>query len=227
MEPVCHRCGGAVQELSPFCPHCGAPQLRYEAPEEAAPAPAAPQRSARGPDSIHWRDAIRSAAIIAVPVGLLSSRLGLQGIWAVWLIAGGFMVISIYRRRTMTLPTGRMGWRIGLVLGLFTAVIANVVDGVSLVVQRFALHQGAVLDKTYQQAVEMTNKMYAQMFPNPSPEVVAGIARWQHFMSTPEAAAAMILVNAAGMAIFMLIFGAAGGALGARLSAKSAHVTTR
>jgi len=229
MEPVCHRCGGPVQESSPFCAHCGAPQLRYEAPDEPAPAPTAPQRftTARGPDSVHWRDAIRAAAIIAVPAGLLSSRLGLQGIWAVWLIAGGFMVISIYRGRTMTLPTGRMGWRIGLVLGLFTAVIANVVDGVSLVVQRFALHQGATLDQTYQQAIELSNKMYAQMFPNPSPEVVAGIARWQHFMSTPEAAATMILINAAGMAFFMLIFGAAGGALGARFSAKSAQTTTR
>jgi hypothetical protein len=57
--------------------------------------------------------------------------------------------------------------------------------------------------------------------------VVAGIARWQHFMSTPEAAATMILINAAGMAFFMLIFGAAGGALGARFSAKPAQTTTR
>lgn len=229
MEPVCHRCGGPVQESVPFCPHCGAPQLRYEAPEEPVPAPAssAQRFTARGPDAIHWRDAIRAAAIIAVPAGLLSSRLGLQAIWAVWLIIGGILVISIYRRRTATLPTGRMGWRIGVVLGLFTAVIANVVDGVSLVVQRFALHQGAALDKTYQQAVQLSSKMYLDMFASSNPDMAAAITKAQHFWFTPAGAAAMMLINAAGMAFFMLIFAAAGGALGARLTAKSAQTTTR
>ncbi len=226
MEPICHRCGGTVQESGPFCPHCGAPQLRYEAPDEPASAPAAPQRfAARSPDSVHWRDAIRAAAIIAVPAGLLSSRLGLQAIWAVWLIVGGILVISIYRRRTATLPTGRIGWRIGVMLGLFTAVIANVVDGVSLVVQRFALHQGAALDKAYHQTIQLNSKMYLDMFASSNPDVAAAITRAQHFWFTPAGAAAMMLSNAAGMVFFMLIFAAAGGALGARLSAKSAQTT--
>lgn len=228
MEPVCHRCGGPVQESVPFCPHCGAPQLRYEAPEEAASAASPPPHfTLRSPDSIHWRDAIRATAIIAVPAGLLSSRLGLQAIWAVWLIVGGIMAISIYRRRTSTLPTGRMGWRIGVVLGLFTAVIANIIDGVSLVVQRFVLHQGAALDKSYQQAVQLSSKMYLDMFASSNPDMAAAITKAQHFWFTPAGAAAMMLINAAGMAIFMLIFAAAGGALGARLSAKSAQTTTR
>lgn len=228
MEPVCHRCGGPVQESNPFCPHCGAPQLRYEVSEEPAfPTAPAQQFTMRNPDSIHWRDAIRSAAIIAIPVGLLSSRLGLQAIWAVWLIVGGMMVISIYRRRTATLPTGRMGWRIGVVLGLFTAVIANVVDGASLVIQRFGLHQGAALDQRYHQAVQLSSKMYADLFATSNPDMASAIATAQHFWFTPAGAAAMMLINAAGMAFFMLIFAAAGGALGARLNAKSAQTTTR
>jgi hypothetical protein len=229
MEPVCHRCGGTVQESGAFCPHCGAPQLRYEAPEETAPASAAPAQrfTVHSPDSVHWRAAIRAAAIIAVPAGLLSSRLGLQAIWAVWLIVGGITVISLYRRSTTTLPTGRMGWRIGVVLGLFTAVIANVVDGVSLVVQRFALHQGAALDQTYHQAVQLSSKMYLDLFASSNPEMAAAIAKAQQFWFTPSGAAAMILINAAGMAFFMLIFAAAGGALGARLTARSAQTTTR
>lgn len=229
MELVCHRCGGAVQESEPFCPHCGAPQLRYEAPEGPAHAPvASAQRfNVRSPDSVHWRDAIRAAAIISVPAGLLSSRLGLQAIWAVWLILGGMTVISIYRRRTGTMPTGRMGWRIGVVLGLFTAVISNVVDGVSLMVQRFAFHQGAVLDQSYHQAVQLSSKMYLDLFASSNPEMATAIAKAQHFWFTPAGAAAMMLINAAGMAFFMLIFAAAGGALGARLTAKSAQTTTR
>jgi hypothetical protein len=229
MELVCHRCGEAVQEAAPFCPQCGAPQLRYEAPDEPAPAatPVAQHFSGRSPDSVHWRAAIRAAAIIAVPAGLLSSRLGIQAIWAVWLIVGGMTVLSIYRRRTATLPTRRMGWRIGVVLGLFTAVVANAVDGISLVVQRFALHQGATLDQSYHQAVELSSKMYLDLFASSNPEMAAAITRAQHFWFTPSGAAAMILINAAGMAFFMLIFAAAGGALGARLGAKSAQTITR
>lgn len=230
MEQVCHRCGATVRESDPFCPHCGAPQLRYEAPEEPAPAPSnisARHFTVRSPDAIRWRDAIRSAALIAIPAGLLSSRLGLAGIWAIWLIAGGMVVASMYRKRTGMLLTGRMGWRIGALLGLFSAVIASAADGISLVVQRFALHQGAALDQTYQQAVEMSNKLYAQMFASSNPETAAIIAKWQHFWFTPSGAAAMVLINTAGLTFFMLIFAGAGGALGARLTAKSAQASTR
>ena len=37
MEQSCHRCGAALNGSDPFCAHCGAPQLRYEALEESAP----------------------------------------------------------------------------------------------------------------------------------------------------------------------------------------------
>src|SRR6185437_10802658 len=164
MELTCHRCGATVHEGDPFCPQCAAPQLRYEASDEVAPAPNAAlsqHLNPRSPGAIHWQNAIRAAAIIAVPAGLLSSRLGLQGIWAIWLIGGGMVVASMYRRRTGTLLTGRMGWRIGVLLGLFTAAIAAAMDGISLVVQRYALHQGSIIDQHYRDAIQLSSKMYA------------------------------------------------------------------
>lgn len=229
MEQVCHRCGVTVHESDPFCPHCGAPQLRYEAPEEPTSSSAsAPARhfATRGPEAIRWRDAIRAAALIALPTGLLSSRLGLAGIWAVWLVAGGVVVISIYRKRTGTLLTGRMGWRIGALLGLFTAVIASATDGISLVVQRFALHQGAALDQRYRDAMQLMTRMYGDMFANSSPDVVAAINKMQHFYLTPAGAATVALSGAAEATFFMLIFAGVGGALGARLTARSAQTST-
>jgi hypothetical protein len=230
MEQVCHHCDASVHDADPFCPHCGAPQLRYEAPDEGAPSPTnVPTRrtTMRSPDAIHWRDAVRSAALIAIPTGLLSSRLGLEGIWAVWLIAGGIAVISMYRRRSGTLPTGRMGWRIGALLGLFSAVVATAADGISLVVQRFALHQGGILDQRYRDAVQLSTKMYVDLFASSNPDMASAITRAEHFWYTPAGPAAMVLVNAAGLAIFMLIFAAAGGALGARLTSKSAQSNAR
>lgn len=227
MEQACHRCGATVHESDPFCPQCGAPQLRYEAPEEPTPT-SAPARhmAARSPDAIRWRDAIRVAALIAVPTGLLSSRLGIEGVWVVWIIAGGMLVASMYHKRTGLFLTRRMGWRIGALLGLFTAVIATATDGISLVIQRFVLHQGPMLDQRYRDAMQLMTKMYGDLFTNSSPDVVATITRLEHFYLTPAGAATVALSGAAEAAFFMLLFAGVGGAIGARLSARSAQTST-
>lgn len=230
MEQVCHRCGATVHASDPFCPQCGAPQLRYEAPEEPASAPVnEPARhfTTRSPEAIRWRDAIRTAALIAIPSGLLSSRLGIEGIWVIWILAGGMAVASMYRKHIGAPLTGRMGWRIGALLGLFSAVIAAAADGVSLVIQRFALHQGAALDQRYRDAMQLMTKMYGDLFANSNPDVIAAIKRLDYFYLTPAGKATVALSGAAEAAFFMLIFAGVGGALGARLSAKSAQTSTR
>lgn len=228
MEQACHRCGGTVHEPESFCPHCGAPQLRYEAPEEsAAQANTAPAQrmGVRGDfTSVRWREAIRAAAILSVPAGLLSSLLGLE---ALWVIAGGIGVISLYRRRTGILPSSGLGWRIGALLGLFAGIVAAATDGIASIVQRYVFHQGALLDKHYRDAIQLSSKMYGDMFATSNPAVATAIAKTQHFWLTPDGAAAMALANAALLVASMLIFAAAGGALGARLSARAAESSTR
>jgi hypothetical protein len=223
MEQVCHRCGTALNELDPFCPHCGAPQLRYEASEEptqsASTAPT--QRlTARGLNAVSWRDAILAAALIALPAGLLSSLLGLE---ALWVIAGGAAAISLYRRRTRTFPTSRMGWRIGGLLGLFTAAVAAAIDGITLLVQRYALHQGSSLDQRYH---DLGRQLTDQLVRS-NPDAASVLPGFLHFWLTPDGAAAMVLLNAAGLAVSTLLFAAAGGALGARLIPKTAQTSAR
>jgi hypothetical protein len=223
MEQACHRCGTTLNESDPFCPRCGAPQLRYEAGEEGIPSSnAAPaQRFAmRNPHAVAWRDAILAAALIAFPAGLLSSLLGLE---ALWVIAGGMVTISLYRRRTATLPTSRLGWRIGAVLGLFAAVVAAAINGISLLLQRYAFHQGATLDRHFH---DLGQQITDQLVRS-NPDAASVIPGFIHFWLTPDGAAAMVLINSAGMTIAMLLFAAAGGALGARLTHKSAQPSAR
>ncbi|MGB0123023.1 MAG: zinc ribbon domain-containing protein [Silvibacterium sp.] len=221
MEQVCHRCGATLNDSDPFCPHCGAPQLRYEAPDEPAPSNIPlPQRTARNPNVVDWRDAILAAFLIALPAGLLSSLLGLE---ALWVIAGGIATISLYRRRTGTLPSSSMGWRIGTLLGLFSAVVAAAVDGITLLVQRFALHQGSVLDHRYHDL----GQQLTDQLTRSNPDAAAVLPAFLHFWLTPDGAAAMVLINAAGLAISMLLFAAAGGALGARLNVRFAQPSAR
>jgi hypothetical protein len=227
MEQVCHRCGTALNQSDPFCPHCGAPQLRYEAPEEpisSLSAPPAQRLATRNPNVVSWKDAILAAALLAVPAGILSSLLGLE---ALWVIAGGIGVISFYRRRTGTFPSGRMGWRIGMLFGLFAAVIAVAVNGLSLLVQRYPLHQGAMIDQRTHDLIEMNMKMYANLFASSNPDMTAAVAATQRFWLSPDGAAALVLSNAVGLAITMLLFAAAGGALGARLTSKAPQHSAR
>ena len=221
MEQVCHRCGATLNDSDPFCPQCGAPQLRYEAPDEPAPSSIPlPQRTARNPNVVDWRDAILAALLMALPAGLLSSLLGLE---ALWVIAGGIATISLYRRRTGTLPSSSMGWRIGTLLGLFAAIVAAIVDGVTLLVQRFALHQGSVLDHRYHDL----GQQLTDQLTRSNPDAAAALPGFLHFWLTPDGAAAMVLINAAGLALTMLLFAAAGGALGARLNVRFAQPSER
>jgi hypothetical protein len=223
MEQVCHRCGGASNSDDTFCPHCGAPQLHYEALEEPAPYPnASPAQhlAARNPNAIHWREAVLVAALVAVPAGVLSALLGLEALWG---IAGGMAIVSLYRRRTGALPTGRMGWRIGALLGLFATVVATLTDGITLLVQRYAMHQGAVLDSRYHDV----GQQLVDQLTRSNPDAAAVLPGFLHFWLTPDGAAAMVLINAAGVAIFMLLFASIGGALGARLTQKTAQPSAR
>jgi hypothetical protein len=223
MEQFCHRCGAALNGSDPFCPHCGAPQLRYEAPDESTPsANTSPTQRLMGRsfNGVSWRDAILAAAIIALPAGLFSSFLGLE---ALWVIAGGMGAVSLYRRRTRTMPTSSMGWRIGGLLGLFAAVVAAIVDGVTLLVQRYLLHQGPILDQRYH---DLGQQLTDQLVRS-NPDAASVLPGFLHFWLTPDGAAAMVLINAAGLTISMLLFAAAGGALGARLTQKATQPSAR
>lgn len=227
MEQVCHRCGGTLNSADPFCPHCGAPQLRYESLEESPPSSnASPSQRlyARNLHAIAWRDAILGAAIIAIPAGMLSSLVGLEALWG---IAGGMTLITLYRRRTGSFPTSKMGWRIGGLLGVFAAFITAALSGLALVVQRYAFHQGAVIDQRLHDAVQMSSEMYTNLFAGSNPDLVAAFAETRHFWLTPDGAATMVLLNTAGVAVFLLLFAAVGGAIGARLSQKTAQSSAR
>jgi len=223
MGQACHRCGAAINESDPFCPHCGAPQLRYEEPEEPVPSANAPptQRlTARNPNAVSWRDAILSAAILSIPAGLLSSLLGFE---ALWVLAGGMVAITLYRRRTGMLPSGKIGWRIGILLGLFATAVATAFEGISLLVKRYIFHQGAALDQRFHDLAQL----YVGQVTRSDPEAASVLPGFIHFWLTPNGTAAMVLINAAGMAISILLFAAAGGALGARFTAKTPQHTAR
>ena len=155
---------------------------------------------------------------------MLSSIVGLEALWG---IVGGMTIISLYRRRTGTFPTSKMGWRIGGLLGVFAATITAILSGLALVLQRYAFHQGSLIDQRLHDAVQMSTELYTNLFAGSNPDMVAAFAETRRFWLTPDGAAAMVLLNTAGVAVFLLLFAAVGGAIGARLSQKTAQSSVR
>jgi hypothetical protein len=209
MDPVCHRCSASLVTSEIFCPHCGAPQLKVE-PSDESEAPHAPSRQrTNGQPVILWQKAIAVAVLIALPVGLLSSLLNFSSLWV---LAGGFVTVALYRRRSASEPDARMGWCIGVIVGILSAFLSTTFDGLTMVVQRYILHNGNTVDqRIHELAQQMTDQLVQQ-----NPQAVAQIPWFIHFWLSPDGAAAIVLMASVTSALSMILFSAAGGALGGR-----------
>ena len=209
---TCHRCSAAVTPGSAFCPECGAPQLRVLPAEDAQGIDlqaTADYGRAQHPQSVRWHSVIPVAAIIALPVGLLCSFLAFSTLWA---MAGAVWTVAIYRRRVPGRLSSGTGSRIGIVLGVFAAVISTATDAASLLVDRYGLHRGAEIDQRLHDAVQAgIDRVLAS-----NPTAAAQLPWFFHFWLSPDGHAAIILMSAVLSAASMLGFSALGGALGAR-----------
>lgn len=223
MDALCHRCGNSLREGESFCPHCGAPQLQVEASEGIPPQQPAVRLNGDA-HSVEWRAAILLALLVAIPVGLLS---GLTHSGSLFPMAGGFAVLWLYRRRGASFTDGRIGWRVGAILGAASAFLASAAWAGQLVVERYLLHQGAGIDQVFrlaaQQEVDYFLKSSAAQGPQP-PEVAHAIQNFAAFLLSPDGYAASQLITATVMSLAMILFAATGGAIAGRLLAVRARV---
>lgn len=212
MESVCHRCNTPLRESDVFCPHCGAPQLMVEAPEAFSQHPAVKVQG--DPHGVQWRQAILSAVLVAIPVGILSA---LAGMSSIFVIAGGFATIALYRRRCAGFTDGRIGWRMGAVLGAASALIASATDGVRMIILRYMLHHGAEIDAQFhtvaQQMADQALKSNADAMQQ-APQLVHA---WANFWLSADGHAAIQLLTAGLVSLGMILFAATGGAIAGRL----------
>lgn len=220
MEVTCNRCHQSVPAESCFCPTCGLPQLVYSTDESAGTVPAERWTDAvRDASAVDWKPALRVALLLAVPAGILScgmSSLGLFGLF--WMAAAAAWAVSLYvrRQRAPWITTGA-GARIGLVTGLLAGWIAFAVTALSLFSKRFAFHQGQEFDDMWG---SMVNQAFAQQSATMSadPQKAALI---KSMMLSPEGRAGIVLFILAMFGAGLLVFAVAGGALGARIMART------
>jgi len=227
MEITCNRCHQAVQPDNCFCPTCGLPQLVYSADSPDGQNVADRwTEAARDASMVEWRPAMRSALLLAIPAGLLSSGLSPVGFFGLfWMAAAAAWAVALYLRgRRPAWITIGAGARIGLVTGLLAAWLAFAISGGALFVQRYALHQSGQIDSEWKSRVEASQEMTRQWTSGLEPSDLAEAqnlrTQVQNWMLSPTGHAGIETFSLAFNAIFLLFFAAGGGALGARLLAR-------
>lgn len=220
MHKYCHRCGEELSggdDLSPFCPHCGAPQLYlpdYEMPAETPEtnttgAPPPPQ-----PRQIEWKTAIRCAllvAAIAAALSLVATRFEPVSLLSwLWTVSGSLITLALYqRRRPAAWMDAGIGARIGIVVGVVLVSCLAVAMATGGLVARYGLHNMASFD------VQLTQQLHTQiehaLAANPEAKAVRG------YLYSPEFRAGIMLTGFAMMGVMLLVLSAIGGAVGGLL----------
>ena len=221
MQESCHRCGGelpAGSGESPFCPHCGSPQLFLSLENQSLETGGEAAQGAEGaattgilpppsPRQVEWKTAIRCAAAVAAIGALLS--LGsmrvqmLSPVSFLWVMSASLITMGLYqKRRPAAWMDVSIGARIGLVVGLCLAVgLGAAMAGWGLVA-RFALHSMGGFDAQIKEQVQKS----IQQSATPVPADMMG------FIASPEFRAGIMLAGFAMVSAFLLLLSTLGGA---------------
>jgi hypothetical protein len=223
MHEYCHRCGGelpANEGSSPFCPHCGSPQIYLQDYEQQTSAPEIDTTGSVPPPhprQVEWKTAMRCALLVAVIAGglsLIAARVQVVSpISWLWTISGSLITLALYqRRRPLAWMDAGIGARIGVLVGLALVICLAVAMAIGGLVARYALHNMAGFDADLTQMLHAQIEKAAATTPQP-PEVV-------QFLYSPEVRAGMMLSGFAMVAGVLLVLSTVGGAVGGLLRMK-------
>jgi hypothetical protein len=220
MEITCTRCNQTVQAENCYCPVCGLPQLVYTA--DGSQGQGQPDRwneAVRDASSVDWKMALRSALMLAIPAGLLCNMLSPISILGLPLMAatGAWAVVLYVRSQRPAWITIGAGARIGLVTGVLGGWMAAATTGIVLFAMRFWFHAGSFYDDLWQNLV---NRQLSQQWSSMGVDAQT-IVQMKAWLLPPEGRAGWLLAVIMLLAIALLLFAVAGGALGARLVARS------
>jgi hypothetical protein len=217
MQEYCHRCGGelpASDGESPFCPHCGSPQIYLQDYEQQSGAVEANTTGAIAPprpQQVEWKTAIRCAALVAgvaAGLSLVSERLQVISLLStLWTISGSIIALAMYqRRRPLAWMDAGVGARIGLVVGLALVALLGVAWGVGGLVARFGLHSLGGFDDQMTQVLKVGYDKTVAMNSMP-PE-------FRRFWFSPEFRAGYVLAMFGVVSGILLVMSTVGGAVG-------------
>jgi hypothetical protein len=220
MEITCTRCHQTVQADNCYCPACGLPQLVYSMEGDSVQAqPGVWNEPVRDASTVDWRAALRAVLTLAVPAGLFCSLLSPVSIFGLLLMAMAayFAVVVYLRGQRSTWITVGAGARIGLVTGVVGGWMSAATTSVTLFAMRFFFHQGKFFDDFWQ---DIVNQQMIQQWTSMGVDAPT-IVTLKAWLLSPEGRAGSLLSAILFMSTGLLLFAVGGGALGARMLART------
>jgi hypothetical protein len=221
MEHACYKCGKAVEDGIPFCPQCGAPQIRVMMAAQPAPGRSSsvalegrPEQPAGLPGlqpagaPRAWRAANLAAGLGALVALLVAVLTGLpQVAFFLWMLGGGMLAVVIYRRRQQL---GFMSAGMGARLGAMAGLMGFVIFGLLSLVQMLAMRGTGQLRAALEQAL----KTSAAHSGNPEAQQMV-----QQFL-TPEGMRLLLALGIVLMLVLFVALSSLGGAIAATVVGK-------
>lgn len=216
MHEFCHRCGGEISDgdrSTPFCQHCGAPQIYlvdHEQPVDSGEANTTGAAPPPSPRQVEWKTAIRCALLvagIAAALSLVAARFeAVSPLSWLWTVSGSLITLGLYqRRRPKAWMDAGIGARIGVVVGVILVGCLAVAMAAGGLVARYLLHNMAGFD------AQLTQQLHLQidhaLATNPDAKSIRG------FLYSPEFRAAMMLAGFAMVSGILLVLSTVGGAV--------------
>jgi hypothetical protein len=222
VERTCYRCGVAIEDGAPFCPSCGAAQIRVATeqpvpqPPPLAPVPdvsresiatAAPVGSSVQASAPARR---RSAMPIVLPLALLASAACILEPRVGWVVLLGMVVWGIlrYQQRFGAMSAG-IGARIGALTGFLTFAFACVLYWFGYAMRLLPF----LTDADRQQIIKQIQDAAAK---NPDPRAQEMI-KW---MATSQGLVTLLIFTLSVAFIFFLVSATATGAIAGALTKK-------
>jgi len=228
MHVFCHKCGEELPSTSgesPFCPHCGSPQLYLSLENQSVETGGEPQTGADGkpttgtlppprPRQVEWKTAIRCAVLVAAvgsALTLVSLRVDvLSPLRFLWILFASLITLGLYQRRRPTAWMDvRVGAHIGLVVGLCMALGLCVSMAGWGLIARFGLHSMGSFDEQMASVAVLMQKTLEQKAAEQQTTVPAEMMR---FLPTPEFRAVYVLLCCGVGTAFLLVLSTLGGA---------------
>jgi len=208
MQIACHRCGAMLEEGTAFCPSCGAPQIRVNPEQGATPAmppgtpgnlqpPAEPVGM---PGPLDWGAGFKAALLMGLVASLPSSVPIVSALCCLWVVGGAALAVKLYRRSHPGEVTTGQGVRLGAVTGLCAFGFWTL----------FRIGAEALRGGFRGRMMEQLQRSAAT---NPDPNVQEVVRK----LATPEGMAVFVTLMIVIMLVSFVIFGVAGGAIGASL----------
>jgi hypothetical protein len=206
VEHPCHKCGASVEDGTPFCPQCSAPQIRVGVIESGERSAAVAEGVVLSPDAaalravIEWVPALWSA-LVAISAAIFIMLLRTPA--ALAMLAAGFFCVLLYRRRS---HAGQITAGMGARLGALTGALGFTIPA-AIVALAAAFGLRAQIQETFLKALQE----YAAHSSDPH------VTQLLELSNSPEGFTLLMTLFLVMTLVAFLIFSSLGGVLGALL----------